>query len=308
MCYLTQAVVSSIMVSMNRISRERRAAVIHALVEGNSILATCRMTGTAKGTVLSLLADAGTACLEYQDRELRGLTARRIQCDEIWSFIYAKQKNVPFARQGEYGVGDIWTWTAIDADSKLVPSFLVGNRDTMTALRFMDDLKSRLANRVQLSTDGHRPYLVAVEEAFGADVDFATIQKLYGTEPDAARRYSPAKCIGVEVQAVQGLPDPKHISTSYIERQNLTMRMGMRRFTRLTNGFSKKVQNHEHQLAVHFMHYNFARPHKTLGGETPAMAAGISDHVWSIAEIVAVVEAKDKPAAKRGPYKPRNSK
>lgn len=296
------------MIDMNRLSREQRARVVACLIEGNSIRATSRLTGAAVSTVLALLAQAGEACSEHMDREFRGLTARRIQCDEIWSFVYAKEKNVPADRKGEPGVGDVWTFIALDADSKLALSFLVGERDTMTALRFMDDVKSRLANRVQITTDGLRAYVVAVEEAFGMDVDFAQLQKMYGVPPEGERRYSPAVCIGTETRVVQGNPDPKHINTSYIERQNLTLRMGSRRFTRLTNAFSKKLANHVHALSLHYCFYNYARPHKTLKGETPAMAAGLADHVWTVAEIVALVEAKDAPAKKRGPYKPRQPK
>jgi IS1 family transposase len=293
---------------MKRLSRERRTAVLACLVEGSSIRSTCRMTGVAKATVLKLLAQAGEAAVEYLDREVRGTTARRVQCDEIWSFVGCKEKNIPAQRQGEPGIGDVWTWTALDADSKLIVSFLVGERDTATAFHFMTDLAGRLANRVQLTTDGHKPYLMAVEDTFGADIDYAQLHKLYGTDPAAETRYSPAKCIGTETTIVQGQPDPKHISTSYVERQNLSMRMGMRRFTRLTNAFSKKVQNHEHAIALYFLHYNFARPHKTLKGETPAMAAGLADHVWTIAEIVSLVEALDKPANRPAHYKPRQPK
>jgi IS1 family transposase len=217
-------------------------------------------------------------------------------------------QNVPESRKGEPGVGDVWTWVAVDADSKLVPSFLVGERDTEAALRFMDDLKSRLANRVQITTDGLGCYLIAVEEAFGSDVDYAQLQKQYGVPPEGHRRYSPAVCIGVETRIVQGAPDPKHINTSYVERQNLTLRMSSRRFTRLTNAFSKKIANHVHALSLHYCFYNYARPHKTLKGDTPAMAAGLTDHVWSISEIAALVEAKDAPAKKRGPYRPRQPK
>lgn len=293
------------MTDMNRLSREQRARVIACLIEGNSIRATSRLTGAAVSTVLTLLAHAGEACSEHMDRECRGLTSRRLQLDEAWSFVYAKEKNVPAARQGEPGVGDVWTWVAIDADSKLVPSFMVGERDAMTALRFVDDLKSRLANRVQITSDGLRCYVVAVEEAFGADVDFAQLQKQYGVPADVERRYSPAVCTGVETRVVQGNPDPKHINTSYIERQNLTLRMGNRRFTRLTNAFSKKLANHIHALSLHYCFYNFARPHKTLKGETPAMAAGLTDRVWTVGDVAALVEAKDAPPKKRGPYKPR---
>ncbi|MGH7867638.1 MAG: IS1 family transposase [Candidatus Dormibacteraceae bacterium] len=279
---------------MNRLSAERRARVLSALVEGNSIRATCRMTGVAKGTVMTLLADAGAACMEHQDANLRNLPCRRIECDEIWSFVYAKAKNVPESHRGEFGYGDIWTWTAIDADTKLVPAWMVGTRDAQTANIFMADLASRLAHRVQLTSDGHKPYLEAVERAFGGEIDFATLVKLYGNDPEAEKRYSLAKCLGTERHTISGKPERKLISTSYVERQNLTMRMGMRRFTRLTNAFSKKVENLEYAVALHFMHYNFCRPHKTLSDPyptTPAMAAGVADHVWSIGAIVALVEA-----------------
>ncbi|MBA7478866.1 IS1 family transposase ISNisp5 [subsurface metagenome] len=277
---------------MNRLSIERRARVISALVEGNSIRATCRITGTAKGTVIRLLAEVGRACASYQDKHLRNLPCKHIQCDEIWSFCYAKQKNVPEDKQGRLGYGDAWTWTAIDADTKLVPSWLVGLRDASCSYAFMKDLKSRLANRVQITTDGHRLYLWAVEDAFGAEVDYAMLVKLYGKEVDSETRYSPARCIGADPHIIQGNPDPTKISTSYAERQNLTMRMSIRRFTRLTNAFSKKIENLEHAVALHFMYYNFARPHKTLANpypRTPAMAAGISNHLWTIADIIRLI-------------------
>jgi len=274
---------------MNKLSTERRTQVISALIEGNSIRATCRMTGTAKGTVIRLLREVGEACAKYQDEHLRNLPCNYIQCDEIWSFCYSKQKNVPENKEGVFGYGDVWTWTAIDADTKLVPSWLVGLRNLECATAFMDDLAGRLANRVQLTTDGHNVYLRAVEDAFGIDIDYAMLIKLYGEDSEPQKRYSPARCIGTSKYAVQGTPDKRHISTSYVERQNLTMRMSMRRFTRLTNAFSKKIENLEHAVALHFMYYNFARPHKSLSNPyptTPAMAAGVSDHVWSIEEIV----------------------
>ena len=267
--------------------------MITALVEGNSINATCRMTGAAKWTVLRLLASVGTACAEYQNTHLRNLTCQTIQCDEIWSFCYAKQKNVPEEKQGRLGYGDVWTWTAIDADTKLVPSWLIGLRDAGYAFRLMRDLQARLANRVQMTTDGHKAYLNAVEDVFGADIDYAMLVKLYGQEPENEKRYSPAKCIAAEPHTIHGNPDPTKISTSYAERQNLTMRMSMRRFTRLTNGFSKKIENLEHAVALHFMYYNFARPHKTLANpypRTPGMAAGISDHIWTVDEIVRLAD------------------
>jgi len=274
------------MVSMNRLTTAKRIQVVRALVEGNSIRSTVRITGVAKNTVVKLLADLGAACREYQDATLQDLDCKRIQCDEIWSFVYSKQKNVPLDKKDEFGFGDVWTWTAIDADSKLVVSFLVGGRDTEWALEFMDDVASRLANRVQLTTDGHKPYLVAVEEAFGGGIDYAVLQKIYGNPgKEEERRYSPAVCTGTQVHKISGRPDKRHISTSYVERQNLTMRMGMRRMTRLTNAFSKKVENLEHAVALHFMYYNFCRKHQTLG-TTPAVKAGVADHVWSIEEVL----------------------
>ncbi len=286
------------MVSMNRLSRERRSQVLRALVEGNSIRATCRITGAAKGTVLTLLADAGVACLDYQDTALRDLPCRRLQCDEIWSFCHAKEKNVPDEHRGEFGYGDVWTWTAIDPDTKLVPSFAVGTRNADAANAFMRDLAARLATRVQLTTDGHKPYLEAVEGAFGPDIDYAMPIKIYGQSPESERRYSPAECIGADIRYINGNADPQHVSTSHVERQNLTMRMQMRRFTRLTNAFSKKIENLEHAVALHFMHYNFCRAHQTLQRRnlacpTPAMAAGVADHVWSIDEIVRLIEARE---------------
>ena len=276
---------------MNKLSPERRAQVISALVEGNSIRATCRMTGTAKGTVLKLLADVGEVCRDYQDKHVRKLTSRRIQCDEIWAFCHSKEKNVPEEKKGEFGYGDVWTWTAIDADSKLVISWCIGGRDSYTGLAFMQDVARRVSQRVQLTTDGHKVYLNAVENVFGIDIDYAMLVKVYGRpSKEEQRRYSPASCVGTETQVIRGNPDPKHINTSYVERQNLTMRMGMRRFTRLTNAFSKKVQNLGHAVALHFLHYNFCRVHQTLG-TTPAVAAGVADHVWSINELVGLLDS-----------------
>ena len=278
---------------MNRLSLGRRTQVIKALVEGNSIRATCRLTDTAKGTVTRLLASVGAACAKYQSRYLINLPCKHIQCDEIWSFCYAKQKNVPEDKQGQFGYGDVWTWVAMDADTKLVPSWLVGLRDAYHGYKFMRDLESRLANRVQITTDGHKVYLLAVEDAFGSEVDYAMLIKLYGQEPESETRYSPAKCIGTNPTVIQGNPDPDKISTSYAERQNLTMRMSMRRFTRLTNAFSKKIENLEYAVALHFMYYNFARPHKTLANpypRTPAMAAGIANRIWEIEDIVRLAD------------------
>lgn len=276
---------------MNILSLEEKTKVISALVEGNSIRATCRMTGIAKGTVVRLLASVGKACGEYQDIMFRNLPCKQIQCDEIWSFCYAKDKNVPEKYKGKFGYGDIWTWTAIDAETKLVPSWLIGLRDAPHAYRFMQDLKSRLANRVQITTDGHTSYLWAVENVFGSEVDYAMLVKLYGQQPDGEKRYSPAQCIATRQQVLQGNPDTSKISTSYVERQNLTMRIGMRRFTRLTNAFSKKIENLEYAVALHFMYYNFCRPHKTLNlkrnlGITPAMASGVANRIWKIEDIV----------------------
>lgn len=278
---------------MNRIKNERRALVVQALCEGNSIRSTARIASVAVNTVVKLLTELGAACLDYQDEHMRNLPCTRLQCDEIWSFVYAKAKNVPAEKRGEFGYGDVWTWTAIDDNTKLVPCWHVGTRDSEDAFVFIKDLSLRLSSRVQLTTDGHRAYLEAVDEAFGSEIDYATLQKLYGNEPGGEKRYSPAQCIGSKIEVHRGNPESEHISTSYVERQNLTMRMGMRRFTRLTNAFSKKLENHMHALALYFMHYNYCRPHKTLSkpyATTPAMAAGLADHVWTTAELVALLE------------------
>jgi len=285
---LTTWIFASILISMNRLPTSKQVQIVAALVEGNSLRSTTRMTGVSINTVTKLLVDLGQACKVYQDHEMRNLPCTRIQVDEIWSFCYAKQKNLPEDLRGVFGFGDVWTWTAICADTKLVPSWHVGWRNAEEAAVFINDLAGRLAQRVQLSSDGHKPYLKAVENAFGADIDYAIIQKLYGSDPNAEKRYSPAVCTGVTKQVVTGNPVDEDISTSYVERQNLTMRMCMRRFTRLTNGFSKKVANHEAAIALHFMHYNFSRIHKTLR-VTPAMEAGISDHVWSLEELVGLI-------------------
>jgi len=277
---------------MNKLSTEDRVKVIASLVEGNSIRATVRMTGIAKNTIAKLLEEIGSVCAEYQDVNLRNLRCKRIQCDEIWSYCYAKQKNVPEDKQGQFGFGDVWTWTAIDADSKLVVSWYVGLRNAEHAKVFMNDLATRLSNRVQLTTDGLKAYLEAVEDAFGADIDYAMLVKMYGQEGAGEARYSPPSCIGTRRQCIVGKPKQAGISTSFVERQNLTMRMGMRRFTRLTNGFSKKVQNLEYAVALHFMYYNFVRVHQTLR-VTPAMAAGVTDHLWEIADIVRLLEEKE---------------
>ena len=295
---------------MNRLDLDARAKILHMLVEGNSLRATSRMADVAYNSVLKLVSEAGKACADYQDMALHNLPCRRIQVDEIWAFCYTKQKNVDRAKKSVEGAGDIWTWTAIDAETKLVPSWFVGSRDADAAQMFMQDLATRMRGRIQLTSDGHNPYLEAVEGAFGADIDYAMLIKLYGHPRDDASRYSPPECIGTHTRNIQGTPDPAHISTSYTERQNLTMRMSMRRFTRLTNGFSKKAENHSHAVALHYMHYNFGRIHKTLR-VTPAMEAGVTDHIGTMEEIAALMDANytTKP---RGPYKkkvhPENSK
>jgi IS1 family transposase len=281
------------MFSMNRLSTEKRAAILGMLVEGNSLRATTRMAGVSINTVSKLLADIGEACAAYQDEKLRDLPCSTLQCDEIWSFVYSKQKNVPEDKRGEFGYGDVWTWTAICADTKLVPTWFVGQRTADDGFLFLMDLKSRLANRPQITTDGLAAYSAAIGFSFGAEVDWAVLQKNYGADPSAEKRYSPAICTGIDIRVKRGDPDPTKISTSYVERQNLTMRMNMRRFTRLTNGFSKKVDNHMAAIALHFMHYNFARPHKTLSVDeptTPAMAAGVADSVYSLRDIASLLD------------------
>jgi IS1 family transposase len=276
---------------MNKLDHAERARILHLLCEGNSIRATTRLTGASKKAVSKLLVDAGQAAAWYQDRVSHNLTCRRIQVDEIWAFVYAKQKNVSTAKAAPDGAGDVWTWTAIDAETKLIPSWFVGGRDAECASWFMNDLASRLANRVQLTSDGHKAYLEAVEGAFGADVDYAMLVKLYGASPDSAKgRYSPADCTGAIKTPIEGQPDPKHISTSYSERSNLTVRMHTRRFTRLTNAFSKKLENHAHSVALFAMYYNFVRIHRTLRA-TPAMAANVTNRLWEIGDIVNVLEA-----------------
>jgi IS1 family transposase len=292
---------------MNKLSSSDRTKILHMLCEGNSIRAVTRLTGASKLTVSRLLISTGKACLAYHDEHVRGLTSKRIQVDEIWSFTYAEQKNAPTAKGVIDHAGDTWTWTAIDADSKLLVSWLVGGRDSGYALAFMDDLRSRLANRVQLTSDGHNADLGAVEDAFGGDVDYAMLVKIYGAAPETGLgRYSPAECIGIRKNVVQGRPDPQHVSTSYAERQNLRMRMHMRRFTRLTNAFSKKVENHAYAVALHTMYYNFVRIHQKLR-VTPAMAAGVTERLWEVSDIVALIEASEAASAPkvRGPYKKR---
>jgi IS1 family transposase len=275
------------MVIMNTLSTAQRVAVVKALVEGCSIRSTVRMTGVSKNTISKLLLQLGAACTQYQDATLRNLHCRRLQCDEIWSFVGGKDKNIT-DEQKQNGLGSIWTWTALDADTKLIASWLVGSRDSQSAYEFMQDVAGRLRGRVQLTTDGHRPYLEAVEAAFGIDIDYAVLQKIYGQDANPEKRYSLAVCLGCDVKEITGTPDPRHISTSYVERQNLTMRMSMRRFTRLTNAFSKKVENHAAAIALYFMYYNFGRIHQTLR-VTPAMEAGVANHVWSVEEIVTLL-------------------
>jgi IS1 family transposase len=277
---------------MNTLSTAKRTAVVRCLVEGNSIRATVRITGVAKNTVTKLLVDLGAACSEYQDRVLRELPCQHLQADEIWSFCNAKRANVPDEHLDDPEWGDVWTWTVIDRDSKLVPTWYVGDRSAISAVMVMDDLRSRISGRVQLSTDGLHAYINAVQDAFGDDVDYAQIVKIFGADPDTDHRYSPAQCLGQQVTRITGVPDLAEVGTSHVERQNLTMRMGMRRFTRLTNAFSRKLENLAAAVSLHFMYYNFARPHMSLASpypRTPAMAAGVSDHVWKIEEIVALL-------------------
>ncbi len=269
--------------TMNRLPIDKRAAILGMLVEGNSLRATSRLADVSINTVTKLLIDLGEACAEYHHKNIRNVRVRRLQCDEIWSFVGAKAKHVRPERRAE-GWGDTWTWVALDADTKLCVSYLVGGRDGWWAREFMNDCAKRVKERIQIATDGHRVYMDAVEDAFGADVDYAQLQKIYGAVEENDTRYSPAQCIGCDLKVVSGDPDPQHVSTSFVERQNLTMRMGMRRFTRLTHAFSKKVENHAAMVAIHFLYYNFARIHKTLR-ITPAMAAGLSDRVWSLEEI-----------------------
>ncbi len=292
------------MFTMNRMPIAKRAQILGLLVEGMSLRAASRLADCSINTVTKLLIDVGTAWSEYQDATLRNLPCKQIQCDEIWSFCYSKQRNVPEEKKGEFGVGDVWTWTAICADTKLIASWMVGDHDAEAAHVFMQDLAGRLANRVQLTTDGYHSYLKAVENNFGGGIDYAMLVKQYGDGGEITeRRYSPAPFIGAKKRKISGNPVMSKVSTSYVERQNLTMRMSMRRFTRLTNGFSKKVENHAHAVALHFMYYNFGRIHKTLR-VTPAMEAGVSDHVWSLEEIAALVpEPEIKP---RGPYKTKS--
>lgn len=275
--------------SMNKLPNQKRAQVLQMMAEGIALRAITRLTGISRTTLQKLLEDAGQAFSDYQDRTLINLSCKRIQVDEAWSFCYAKQKNVARAKRAPEGAGDIWTWVGLDADSKLVASFYVGARDSYAAMIFMDDLAKRLANRVQLTSDGHRPYLEAVEGAFGGDIDYAMLVKIYGAAPEGQHRYSPPICTGARKHRIEGNPDPKHVSTSFSERQNLNIRMGNRRMTRLTNAFSKKAENHAHMMAIYFMHYNFVRIHQTLK-ITPAMAAKVTSKLWEMADMVQVLE------------------
>ena len=292
---------------MNRLDRQKRVQILHLLCEGTSLRATSRLADVSFNTVLKLFANSGQACADYQDRILRNLCCKRLQLDEIWCFLYAKEKNVRTAKAAPPSAGDVWTWVAIDAQTKLVPSWRVGDRSSETAISFADDLAGRLVNRVQITSDGHRAYLEAIEGAFGGDVDYAQLVKLYGTASESAKgRYSPAECIGARKERIEGNPDMNHVSTSYVERQNLTMRMSIRRFTRLTNAFSKKLENHSLSVALHYMHYNFCRIHKSLR-VTPAMAAGVTDRLWDMNDLADMVEAVAPKPGPRGPYKKKNS-
>ena len=289
---------------MNKLPTAKRVMILNMLVEGMSMRSISRTVGVSINTVSKLLVQAGEACAAYHDEAVRDVEARKVQCDEIWAFCYAKEKNVARAKAAPHGAGDVWTWTAIDADSKMILSYEIGDRSGATAIEFMDDLRSRLANRVQITTDGHKAYLEAVEGAFGGDVDYAQLVKLYGATPDAEKRYSPSECIGTRKRRVEGKPDTDHISTSYVERHNLTMRMGMRRFTRLTNAFSKKIENHLHSLSLYFVHYNFVRVHKSLR-MTPAMAAGVSDTLHDMEWIVGLIDAWAPEPKRPGPSRER---
>jgi IS1 family transposase len=286
------------MPGMNRLLLSKRAQIIRALTEGNSVRATARMADCSQNTVFKLIADVGAACAAYQDRVLRDLPCKRIQCDELWSFCRAKEKNVPAEKKDQFGYGDVWLWMAVCADAKIVPCWHIGRRGADTANEFMADLAGRLRNRVQLTTDGHKAYLEAVERAFGADVDYAMLVKLHEEAPDgskssAERKYSPAQCTGCRKSAITGKPDKDHVSTNYIERQNFSMRMSMRRLTRLTNAFSKKVENLAYSTVLHYMHYNFVRVHRTLR-VTPAMAAGVTHRLWSVEDILAVADQHEE--------------
>jgi IS1 family transposase len=295
----------SIMFSMNKLDTAKRALILNMLVEGSSMRAVSRIADVSINTVTKLLIDAGLACVAFHDEKVRNVTAKRVQCDEVWSFTYAKAKNVARAKAAPADAGNTWTWTALDADTKLILSWMVGGRDASYALALMDDLRQRVTNRMQLTTDGHAAYLSAVEEAFGADVDYAQLVKLYGAAPQGGEvRYSPAECIGARKTKVTGNPDPAHVSTSYTERHNLTIRMGNRRFTRLTNAFSKRIDNHCHMLALFFVFYNFVRIHKTLR-MSPAMAAGVTDRLWTVEDIVTLIDAQAEAPKRPVTYRKR---
>jgi IS1 family transposase len=289
---------------MNRLSRAKRVQIIHSLVEGMSLRSASRVVDVSINTVTKLLIDAGRVCSDYQDEVFVNLSLKRLQLDEIWAFCYAKQRSLPFAKKAPADAGDIWTWIAIDAETKLIPSWRVGDRSGETAMEFVCDLSKRLANRVQITSDGHRAYLEAVEAGFGADVDYAQLVKLYGEVPHPAGRYSPATIQGTKTFCCTGDPDPEHISTSYVERRNLTMRMAIRRFTRLTNAFSKKAENHILMVSLHFMHYNFCRIHKTLR-ISPAMAAKVTERLWSIDDIVDLIDVRAEPPKRPSTYQKR---
>jgi IS1 family transposase len=292
---------------MNKLPRDKRVHVLSALCEGMSMRAAGRLAGVSYNTVCTLLNDAGEACEAFHDKTIRGVQSRRVQCDEIWSFCYAKAKNVATVKAAPDMAGDLWTWLALDADNKLIISFFVGKRDASCANSLMQDVAGRVASRVQMTTDGHRPYLEAVEGAFGAAIDYARLVKIYGTPEGAIGRYSPGECIGAEKRRVEGKPDPKHISTSYVERQNLNLQMGMRRFTRLTNAFSKSAEAHYAMMCLYVVFHNFIRDHKTLR-MTPAESIGLVKSAMTVGDIVDLIDSRAKPSRKRGPYKPRRPK
>ena len=293
---------------MNTLANTKRVQILSLLVEGSSMRTISRIVGVSINTVTKLLVEAGQACEAFHDEHVRNIHAKRVQCDEIWSFCYAKQKNVRTAKAAPEEAGDLWTWTALDSDSKMILSWMVGSRDAGYATEFMNDLASRLVSRIQLTTDGHRAYLEAVEDAFGNNIDYAQLVKLYGesSEPGPERKYSPSVCNGARKHRVQGNPEKKHVSTSHVERHNLTMRMSLRRFTRLTNAFSKKIDNHCHALALYFVYYNFVKIHKSLR-VTPAMQAGLIDRAWEMEDMLNLIDAMKPAPKKRGPYKKRNS-